>query len=526
MKKEVIRGLIAIVAIAMIGLVGTQLYWINSAIKQRTARFNDDVRLALMNAAHKIERQETLNKLQRQKGANWHKRRSSLQYQISRDTVIRSSDGNITITMSQQYRQAGIDTSIRIDVGDFELSDSLKEEEVRVIKGKKGQRKLVMNPMRFEEHLRRKIAHVDEMIEGLLEVQLYPNLQERITLKQLDSIVNEELAARGIRTNFELGVFNLFNQPVMLSEELNNHALNQLAGANYQARLFPNDFVPDRHFLKIYFPNQRGYVLQTMWLMLSSSAILILLIIGVFWYTINTILKQKKISQIKNDFINNMTHELKTPIATIGLACEALTDKELKRTDSMVNNFVGMISDENKRLGTLVENVLKSAILEKGDFKLKYEITQVNHLISEVAKGMQIQAKNKGGAIHFSADNQLPEIAIDRVHFSNVIYNLIDNSLKYSPTSPQVEIITKKLENGVRISVSDNGIGISADNQRKIFDKLYRVPTGNVHNVKGFGLGLSYVKAIIDKHHGEVQVKSQVGKGTTISIFLPKNNEG
>ena len=133
MKKEVIRGLIAIVAIAMIGLVGTQLYWINSAIKQRTARFNDDVRLALMNAAHKIERQETLNKLQRQKGANWHKRRSSLQYQISRDTVIRSSDGNITITMSQQYRQAGIDTSIRIDVGDFELSDSLKEEEVRVI---------------------------------------------------------------------------------------------------------------------------------------------------------------------------------------------------------------------------------------------------------------------------------------------------------------------------------------------------------------------------------------------------------
>lgn len=220
-----------------------------------------------------------------------------------------------------------------------------------------------------------------------------------------------------------------------------------------------------------------------------------------------------------------MTHELKTPIATIGLACEALTDTELQRTNSMVDNFVGMIKDENRRLGALVENVLKSAVLEKGDFKLKLQQVPLNTLINDVIQGMQIQAKNKGGLIHVKHHISDVTLQADPMHLTNVVYNLIDNAIKYTQDKPEILVEIKGHQQQIMVSVKDNGIGIKAENQHKIFDKLYRVPTGNVHNVKGFGLGLSYVKAIIEKHKGHIAVNSALGQGTTIMITLPIADE-
>jgi two-component system phosphate regulon sensor histidine kinase PhoR len=265
--------------------------------------------------------------------------------------------------------------------------------------------------------------------------------------------------------------------------------------------------------------------LQTMWFMLSTSAILILVILGVFWYTIQTILKQKKVSEIKNDFINNMTHELKTPIATIGLACEALTDKDLTRTDSMVDSFVGMINDENKRLGTLVENVLKSAVFDKGELALKKEQIDLFQLVDEVVQSMNIQAKSKGGLIKIDPMLNNVFLQADPMHITNVMYNLLDNAIKYSQNAPTVVVNITENNNNVIVSVKDQGVGISQDNQKRIFDKLYRVPTGNVHNVKGFGLGLSYVKAIVEKHDGSIAVRSTLGQGTNITIIIPIENE-
>lgn len=527
MKKEVIRGLIVIVALAMIGLVASQVYWINSAVEQRTARFNQEVRLAMINATQRLERMEMLHNMKMEELLEWEDEQqgNSQYFNFKHDTTIKTNGGQVTIRVEQNGTN---DTTINIDLGHINVSHSnhVRREEVTVehrVRRQNGE--IVISQDVFNDRVKRKMKHMDKLLGGLFNVRYHRNINERVPFGKLDTIVKEELTARGIETEFDLGVFNLFNQPIMLNEHSTKAAYQNLANSRYQVRLFPNDLVQESNFLKLYFPKQRTYVLQTMWAMLSTSGILILIIIGVFWFTISAILRQKKVSEIKNDFINNMTHELKTPIATIGLACEALTDKDLKRSDTMVDNFVGMIKDENRRLGTLVENVLKSAVLEKGDFKLKIQSVDIVKLVQDVIHGMEIQAKNKGG--HISFDNSVENglIDLDPMHMTNVIYNLVDNAIKYTPKEPEISINLTPVEGGVKITVKDNGIGISAENQKKIFDKLYRVPTGNVHNVKGFGLGLSYVKAIVDKHSGKIEVQSVPGEGSTITVTIPTHHE-
>jgi len=527
-KREVIRGLIAIVALAMIGLVASQVYWINSAVEQRTARFNQEVRLAMINATQRLERMEMLHNMKMEELVAWEdeKANSTHYFNFKHDTTINTDGGQVTIRVEQS---GSSDTTINIDLGEINVhhSNRVKHDGVtmerRITRHNNGG--VVISQEVFNDRVRSKMKHMDKLLGGLFNARFNRSITDRLPYTKLDSIVKEELYARGIETQVDLGVFNLFNQPVMLEESSTKTDFQNLANSRYQVRLFPNDFVQESNFLKLYFPNQRTYVLHSMWGMLSTSAILILVIIGVFWYTITTILRQKKVSEIKNDFINNMTHELKTPIATIGLACEALTDKDLLRSDAMVDNFVGMIKDENRRLGTLVENVLKSAVLEKGDFKLKIQAVDLSKLVSDVVHGMEIQAKNKGGKIDFNPSLSQNIIDVDPMHLTNVVYNLIDNAIKYTPESPHIIVDLMENEEGIQIKVKDNGIGISADNQKKIFDKLYRVPTGNVHNVKGFGLGLSYVKAIIDKHQGKIAVHSVLGSGTTIIITIPTNHE-
>jgi two-component system phosphate regulon sensor histidine kinase PhoR len=260
--------------------------------------------------------------------------------------------------------------------------------------------------------------------------------------------------------------------------------------------------------------------------MLLGSAFLILLIIWMFSYTIATIFKQKKLSEIKNDFINNMTHEFKTPISTISLACEVLGDTTVEKSPQKLSNYVKVIKDENKRLGLLVENVLQTAVLDKGELKLKLKSLDVHEIIEDVLNNSYVQIENKKAEIEIEFDAIESIVSADRVHLSNIIYNLLDNALKYSTDNPKITIFTKSDNKGVYISVKDNGMGINKENQKRIFDKLYRVPTGNIHNVKGFGLGLSYVKAIIEKHGGSIFVESALGVGSTFTCFFPfKQNE-
>jgi len=258
-----------------------------------------------------------------------------------------------------------------------------------------------------------------------------------------------------------------------------------------------------------------------MWGLLLVSLAFMLALIFSFYYTISTIFQQKKLSEIKNDLISNMTHEFKTPISTISLAVEVLNDKSVEKSQERITNYVKMIGDENKRLSLLVENILQTAILDKGEFKLKIQPIDIHTLIEQTFTNIKLQVENKEGEIASQLNATKTIVNADRVHITNILFNLIDNALKYSKENPNIIVSTRNDDEGIFISVKDNGIGISKENQKRIFDTMYRVPTGNIHNVKGFGLGLSYVKAVVEKHGGSIKVESELGKGSVFTLYLP-----
>jgi two-component system phosphate regulon sensor histidine kinase PhoR len=235
------------------------------------------------------------------------------------------------------------------------------------------------------------------------------------------------------------------------------------------------------------------------------------------------IFRQKKLSEMKTDFVNNMTHELKTPISSISLASQMLKDKTVMKNEQMFDHISQVIEDESKRLGFQVERVLQMAVLERGKVRMKVKELYINDLIKKVVNSFDLKVKDRNGIIISRLKAKDDVIEGDEVHITNLIFNLLDNALKYTEDTPKLEITTENVNNGIEISVTDNGIGISRESQKHIFDQFYRVHTGNIHNVKGFGIGLSYVKCVVDEHQGKIRIKSDVGKGTTFYIYLPFN---
>ena len=257
----------------------------------------------------------------------------------------------------------------------------------------------------------------------------------------------------------------------------------------------------------------------------TSSIILTLVIILSFLLTILIIFRQKRLSEIKNDFVSNMTHELKTPISTISLASQMLNDETIPAESKNIDNISRIIRDESKRLGYQVEKVLQMAIFDQGRIKLKKKKTDINELIHNVITNFTLQIENKNGVIEEDYSANKAVINIDNVHFTNMISNLVDNAIKYSGKEPAISVSTLNRNEKLIVLVKDSGIGIKKEDQRKIFEKFYRVPTGNIHNVKGFGLGLSYVKRIVEEHLGSVSVKSEPGMGTEFEISFPVDSK-
>jgi two-component system phosphate regulon sensor histidine kinase PhoR len=275
--------------------------------------------------------------------------------------------------------------------------------------------------------------------------------------------------------------------------------------------------------LRLYFPN-RSRVLwkDSLWL-LAASLFFTLLILFAFSYTVYVILRQKKVSDMKNDFINNMTHEFKTPIATISLATDSLTSDKIIKEPGKVRRFARIITQENRRMLNQVEKVLQMALIDQRDFGLQVEKVPLHELISEAVDYIRLQVEKRGGTVQMKLDARQDVIKADRTHVSNIIHNLLDNANKYSSEVPKIQVETKNVSDGVEIRVIDHGIGMTREARKKIFDKFFRVYTGNIHDVKGFGLGLSYVKAIVTAHEGSIDVESEPGKGSTFIVFLPFN---
>ena len=341
------------------------------------------------------------------------------------------------------------------------------------------------------------------------------DIYERLDRQTLDTLLKKELHSRGITIPYQYGVKNGSN--MIFSSFAVNYS-PELLKKSHKMLLFPNDLQPQSHFLYVYFPNTQDFILRNMWTVFLSSILLILMIGGVFYSSVSTMLKQKKLADIKNDFINNMTHEFKTPISTISLAVEVMKDNEVKKDNSKISRYLNIIQDENRRLGTQVEKVLQMALLDKGEIKLRLDSVDVHETIEQVLTNLSVQIEQKNGIVNLELEAENPEIEADEVHLTNIIYNLLDNANKYSPENPVITIRTENVGNALKISILDKGIGMTKEQVVRIFERFYRVPTGNLHDVKGFGLGLSYVKKMVESHNGQIFVESKLGEGSKFEI--------
>jgi two-component system, OmpR family, phosphate regulon sensor histidine kinase PhoR len=367
------------------------------------------------------------------------------------------------------------------------------------------------------DKVEKKAEVMQDVFNALVTVER--TLDNRINGRMLDSLLRREIRNRGIDIPFEYGVHSKDNHGVLFASL--QGPPSRLLDSPFRVNLFPNDLNCEGNYLMVNFPGQKQYIFQKLGFVFISSAVLILVIISCFYVAITTILKQKKLSEIKNDFINNMTHEFKTPIATISLACEVLQEATVTNDPVKRTRYLNVIHDENKRLGSQVEKVLQSAMLDKGNVKLKLSQVDIHEVIDNALQNIGVQIEQRQGEINLDLQAENTVVEADEMHLTNIVHNLLDNANKYSPEQLQITIQTRSTREGVYLTVADKGIGMTKDAIQRIFERFYRIPTGNVHNVKGFGLGLSYVKTILQMHQGHIRVDSQLHKGSAFEIFLP-----
>jgi two-component system phosphate regulon sensor histidine kinase PhoR len=339
----------------------------------------------------------------------------------------------------------------------------------------------------------------------------------------LESLINKEFERSNIKEDFEYAIYDCFSQELIYGDFVSrDENVENDISQRPQLKL-----AKDGHYFSVYFPNRKPLYIEpladsrTPWVYSSG---IILIVILFFGYSVWLILKQKRLSDIKNDFINNMTHELKTPISTISVSSEVLLREGICQDPERVNQYARIIFNENKRLESQVERVLQLATLDKEKIELRKTSIDVHGMILSCAANFRLAVEAEGGKLDLHLDAIQHVMEGDRVHLTNIIYNLIDNAKKYADKEPLIVVSTANERGGILISVKDNGIGIGSDALKHVFEKFYRVPTGNVHNVKGFGLGLYYVKMMTEQHQGTVSVKSEAGKGSEFILYFPIQN--
>jgi len=329
--------------------------------------------------------------------------------------------------------------------------------------------------------------------------------------------LKEEFKRSQLLEDFEYGIYDCFTDSIVFGSKISFKPGREREQAKQIHKL--EDFEPDGHYFGVVFPNRSSFILQQLDFWMYSSIVIILIIIF-FSYTIYVILQQKRLSEIRTDFVNNMTHELKTPISTIGLSAEAIVSPSVSHSPERIKQYVNIIRNENARLRSQVDRVLQIASLSPRRVELSQEVINMHELIQTAALTFNVQAADKDGSLNVSLLASNFQVKGDRVHLTNVVYNLLDNAIKYSPDHPQIFVNTFNKDHKLVMTIQDNGIGIQKANQKLIFEKFYRVPTGDLHAVRGFGLGLFYVKTILKAHGGSISLESEPGKGSTFQIQL------
>lgn len=518
MKKKALILLVILMSLSLIGIIIVQGYWIKKNFDMKEEQFSYSARQSLIDAAEWAKNQEidkyyarvvamvdTIEKPNYQSFSQiFHLEKDSLNNDIY---LLHNS------ILQEDYKIRSDFPGEDLDTIDFK---KMVQTKVTIVRKDDDKNETSLSEV---ERLKQVTRMVDDekrflFLEAIQDkVELLP-LYTRISKEDLKENLAGRLKARGIKSDFEFGVFSNG-----LATKVITRPFDRNSEAAYSTEIFPSE--NSNYKLYVYFPDKQKEIISSIFWLAGLSLVFTIIIILAYGGTIYQFIKQRRINEMKTDFVNNMTHEFKTPIATINLALDSMNNPKVSGDPERLKTYLSMIRSENHRMHAQVENVLRISQMERNELDLNKDRLQLNDLIEMAMSRVQLIVQNRDGYIKTHLDATQNAILANETHFVNVLVNILENAVKYSEDAPKIDIYTHNAKNYIIINISDQGKGMSKAVQKKIFDKFYREPTGDIHNVKGHGLGLSYAKQIVEDHQGEITVESEKGKGSTFIIKLP-----
>jgi len=545
MSRKKFAGLIFMMLVSITGIIWVQTIWIKNAIGIRNENFNNTVIASINDAVEAIEssrRIDFFNDFILSDGMAIQNSPGDVTSYLSIGSYSSMDGGNISFSITNQSVRGIIDTttgnnhdSLRIveidttfygDSVSFIVASPDKPGEMKIIRQGEvvntDSKAVYIRQNEFLDWVRKRASEFQNMSDQMISEVFQWEKTMELDNREIGFALQRSLLYSGIQTPFE---FAIIRDGIVQEGTFTKSGKNDFLKSNYVVRLFPDNIIRQDLLLSVVFPNRTNYVLGSMAWILGGSLLFSFIILATFGLSLFFIIRQKKISEMKSDFINNITHEFKTPIATISLAADTITNQKVIKDESSIRHFISMIKKENRRMNKKVETILQIASLDKKEIEFKFESISLHTIIEKAVDTIEIQVQQKNGNINLNLNAEEPVIYGDGEHLTNLVNNLLDNAIKYSSDAPDISLETRNNGRGVIMSIEDKGIGMSKSVQSKIFERFYRQPSGNVHDVKGFGLGLNYVRAIIDAHKGTINVFSEPGKGSRFEIFLPFNWE-
>ena len=539
LKKNKISLAVLLLALSIVSLIIVQSYQLHYTYNQKSKELNEKIQYFQDKISFRHEKAEDYRKYMNIVNDDF-----SIQYKEILKTEFENlvPTQNITITDTVIFNKGNREEYLVIQGRAFDSIRGLSAEQrvlakdYREIKdvfqgGTKiipvaadsGQISIELN-QKVTQQIFKKAKFINEMMVQAFKENILETPQQRIDLIFLDSIIAYELKSENLPKNYKFCIYQGEQKPVIFPLKTKNYDASMAFDSIHKVNLFPNNTFSEPLYLQIQFPQRGRYILKEMTLSIAGSIIVIVLVLIAFVFMFKTIIEQRRLSELKAGFISNMTHEFKTPISTIALACEAMEDSDVNngKDNSTVLPFIDMIRQENRRLEILVESILESAALEKQNIQWGKEEVNLSEVADKVIENTLFRVGKENCSILLSKPEEPIIILCERLHLRNLLSNIIDNAVKYSIGRASVEVDIKQNQKSIVLSISDSGIGIKKEHIDKIFDKLYRVPTGDIHNVKGFGLGLNYVQRICEGYQWNIKVKSKYGVGTTFVITMNK----
>lgn len=542
MKQIRVNIVVILLAVSVLSLLIIQTFQVIQLYERKTIQFNNNLKTSLERIAIRHEKAEDIRRYMRLVNNDFSTQYKDILKQEFKNLVPKNETVSIADTTIFEGGKklsyliikgkavdslSGVTTEQKVYARDIRELKDLFDKSSNPLPTNDSMKIAIQLDEQVLQQIFKKARFVNDMMVQAFRDNIYSDQSRRIDVAFLDSVIRNELMGDDLPQKYKFAVANDSNKVFTFSTAPQTYDSKLTLNECGKTVLFPSNIIDENIHLYLFFPDKKSFVLQEMQNSLIVSLVLVVFIIISLVIMFRTIMEQKRLSEMKSDFISNMTHEFKTPISTISLACQAMSDTDMvdEQSNAAVSPYVRMINQENKRLETLVESILQSAVIEKGDIKYKDEVLNLVQLVENEVEKARFRIKSNEGKIEFHDVFESIEFQADRLHVTNIISNLLDNAIKYSKENPVIKVSIESDNKHVYLSVTDNGIGIKKEHIPRLFDKLYRVPTGNIHNVKGFGLGLSYVKAICDHYKWEIKVKSNYGEGSTFTVLF-KNKGG